>query len=98
MILQKMWNLDRRESRRVNLNKRGLVRVSNIGSFFCHVKDISDRGAMLIFVDPVIFPKNILLFIPEDEFHAECDVVHQNGRRLGLRFLTNRYGAYLRYG
>ena len=90
--------VDRRNSLRRNLNKPGVLRVPDAGSFFCHVKDISQSGAMLLFVDSVILPSSVHFFIPEDQFQAECSVVHQNGRRLGLQFLTSQRRAKTLYG
>ncbi len=95
---QSAIKFDRRNSFRRNLNKPGLVKVESAGSFFCHVKDISQSGAMLLSVEPMIFPRILHFFVPEDQFHAECEVIHQNGRRLGIRFLTNQDDARARYG
>ena len=91
-------SVDRRDGLRRNLNRPGVLRVQDSGSFFCHVKNISHSGAMLLFVNPILFPRIVNLFIPEDQFFAECTVVHQGGRRLGLRFLTNQADARARYG
>ncbi|MFY0611880.1 MAG: PilZ domain-containing protein [Hyphomicrobiaceae bacterium] len=97
-MYQSAINLDRRNHPRKNLNKPGILRVQDAGSFVCHVKDISLSGAMLLLVQPVIFPRIVRFFIPEDQFFAACKVIHQDGRRLGLQFLTNQADAQVRYG
>ena len=88
---------DRRSSPRHKVELAARVQVLGQPWLNCTVRDISPMGALLDFASPTMVPASFRLLIPVDLFDVECEVRHQNGRRVGVTFLSNRQGAVARY-
>ncbi len=85
---------ERRNSRRSKSFLRGLVYVSRKrGGLACLVRDLSDKGARIIFSDNVTLPDVIDLHIPQRERTLRARVQWRRGDEIGLGFIDAERAA-----
>ena len=78
---------ERRGSRRSKSFLRGFVYVSRKrGALACLVRDLSDKGARIIFSDTVTLPENVELYIPQRELTLRARVQWRRSDEIGLAF------------
>ncbi len=79
---------ERRNSRRSKSFLRGLVYVSRKrGALACLVRDLSDKGARIIFSDNVTLPDVLELHIPQREQTLRARVQWRRKDEIGLAFI-----------
>jgi uncharacterized small protein (DUF1192 family) len=79
---------ERRNSRRSKSFLRGLVYVSRKrGALACLIRDLSDKGARIIFSDNVTLPDVVDLHIPQREQTLRARVQWRRGDEIGLGFV-----------
>jgi PilZ domain-containing protein len=79
---------ERRNSRRSKSFLRGFVYVSRKhGALACHVRDLSEKGARIIFSDTVTLPDVLELYIPQREQTLRARVQWRRNDELGLAFI-----------
>ena len=54
----------------------------------CTVVDISESGAKLELTNIDIVPSKLKLFVPDNDFIYECEVVWRDGSYLGVKFVN----------
>jgi PilZ domain len=64
----------------------------------CTVRNISAMGALIEFREPTRLPNTFRLAIPSAMFSADCEVRHQEGRMVGVMFVSNRMEALAAFG
>ena len=84
---------DDRRNRRVETRfptlKRGLIVFHNGNSTFdCAVRNISTRGALLLFGEAVGVPNHFDLAMQPSHYRRPCTVRWRNGTTVGLSFDT----------
>jgi hypothetical protein len=80
---------ERRNSRRSKSFLRGFVYVSRRrGALACLVRDLSDKGARIIFTDHVSLPNVIDLYIPQREQTLRAQVQWRRNDEIGLAFIA----------
>jgi uncharacterized small protein (DUF1192 family) len=78
---------ERRNSRRSKSFLRGFVYVSRKrGALACLVRDLSDKGARIIFSDQVTLPDMLDLYIPQREQTLRAKVSWRKNDEIGLAF------------
>jgi hypothetical protein len=78
---------ERRGSTRQKSFLRGCIYFNNRRSAFdCLIRDISERGARLIFSDTVSVPDVMDLYIPQKEQTLRVQVEWRHGREVGVAF------------
>ena len=78
---------ERRNSRRSKSFLRGFVYVSRRrGALACLVRDLSDKGARIIFSDQVTLPDMVDLYIPQREQTLRAKVSWRKNDEIGLAF------------
>lgn len=78
---------ERRNSRRSKSFLRGFVYVSRKrGALACLVRDLSDKGARIIFSDTVTLPDMVELYIPQREQTLHARVQWRRNDEIGLGF------------
>jgi hypothetical protein len=78
---------ERRNSRRSKSFLRGFVYVSRKrGALSCLVRDLSDKGARIIFSDQVTLPDMVELYIPQREQTLRARVSWRKNDEIGLAF------------
>ena len=78
---------ERRGSRRNKSFLRGFVYVSRKrGALACLVRDLSDKGARIIFSDTVTLPEVVELYIPQREQTLRARVTWRRNDEIGLAF------------
>jgi PilZ domain len=78
---------ERRNSRRSKSFLRGFVYVSRKrGALSCLVRDMSDKGARIIFSDQVTLPDMVELYIPQREQTLRAKVSWRKNDEIGLAF------------
>ena len=78
---------ERRGSRRSKSFLRGFVYVSRKrGALACLIRDLSDKGARIIFSDTVTLPDVVDLYIPQREQTLRARVQWRRNDELGLAF------------
>jgi len=78
---------ERRNSRRSKSFLRGFVYVSRKrGALACLVRDLSDKGARIIFSDTVTLPNEVDLYIPQREQTLRARVSWRKSDEIGLAF------------
>lgn len=78
---------ERRGSRRSKSFLRGFVYVSRKrGALACLVRDLSDKGARIIFSDTVTLPEHVDLYIPQRELTLRARVQWRRSDEIGLAF------------
>src|SRR5580692_7126762 len=79
---------ERRNSRRSKSFLRGFVYVSRKrGALACLVRDLSDKGARIIFSDQVTLPDMVDLYIPQREQTLRAKVSWRKNDEIGLAFI-----------
>ncbi len=80
---------ERRNSRRSKSLLRGSVYVSRKrGALACLVRDLSDKGARIIFSDNVTLPDVVELHIPQRDQTLRARVQWRRGDEIGLAFIA----------
>jgi PilZ domain len=78
---------ERRQSTRQKSFLRGCVYFNNRrNSFDCLIRDISDKGARIIFSETVSVPDMVDLYIPQKEQTVRAHVQWRHGDEIGLAF------------
>jgi len=78
---------ERRGSRRSKSFLRGFVYVSRKrGALACLVRDLSEKGARIIFSDTVTLPDVVELYIPQREQTLRARVQWRRNDEIGLAF------------
>src|SRR5271163_4610505 len=78
---------ERRNSRRSKSFLRGFVYVSKRrGALACLVRDLSEKGARIIFSDQVTLPDVVDLYIPQREQTLRARVQWRKNDEIGLGF------------
>jgi hypothetical protein len=79
---------ERRNSRRSKSFLRGFVYVSRKrGALSCLIRDLSDKGARIIFSDTVTLPEMVDLYIPQREQTLRARVQWRRSDEIGLAFV-----------
>jgi hypothetical protein len=79
---------ERRISRRSKSFLRGFVYVSKRrGALACLIRDLSDKGARIIFSDTVTLPDVVDLYIPQREQTLRARVQWRRDDEIGLGFM-----------
>jgi len=79
---------ERRGSRRSKSFLRGFVYVSRKrGALACLIRDLSDKGARIIFSDTVTLPEIFDLYIPQRELTLRARVQWRRNDEIGLAFV-----------
>ncbi len=79
---------ERRSSRRAKSFLRGLVYVSRKqGGLACLIRDLSEKGARIVFSDTVTLPDMFDLYIPQRDQTLRVKVRWRHGDELGLAFV-----------
>jgi PilZ domain len=80
---------ERRGSRRTKSFLRGFVYVSRKhGALSCLIRDLSDKGARIIFSDTVTLPDAFDLYIPQRDQTLRAKVRWRHGDEVGLAFVV----------
>jgi hypothetical protein len=78
---------ERRESRRSKSFLRGFVYVSRKrGALACLIRDLSEKGARIVFSDTVTLPDVVELYIPQRELTLRARVQWRRNDEIGLGF------------
>ena len=78
---------ERRRSRRTKSFLRGFVYVSRKrGALACLIRDLSEKGARIIFSDTVTLPEVVELYIPQREQTLRARVEWRKNDEIGLAF------------
>jgi hypothetical protein len=78
---------ERRSSRRTKSFLRGFVYVSREqGALSCLIRDLSDKGARIIFSDSVTLPHMFDLYIPQRDQTLRAKVRWRHKDEIGLAF------------
>ncbi|HEX3938484.1 MAG TPA: PilZ domain-containing protein [Xanthobacteraceae bacterium] len=79
---------ERRGLRRSKSFLRGFVYVSRKrGALACLIRDLSDKGARIIFSDTVTLPEMVDLYIPQREQTLRARVQWRRSDEIGLAFV-----------
>ena len=79
--------VERRNSRRSKSFLRGFVYVSRKrGALSCLIRDLSDKGARIIFSDTVTLPDVVELYIPQRDQTFRARVQWRRNDEIGLAF------------
>jgi hypothetical protein len=79
---------ERRNSRRTKSFLRGFVYVSRKrGALACLIRDLSEKGARIIFSDTVTLPDVVDLYIPQREQTLRARVQWRQNDEIGLGFM-----------
>ena len=85
---------ERRGSRRSKSFLRGFVYVSRKrGALACLVRDLSEKGARIIFSDTVTLPDVVELYIPQREQTLRARVQWRRNDEIGLAFTATERAA-----
>jgi uncharacterized small protein (DUF1192 family) len=80
---------ERRSSRRTKSFLRGFVYVSRQqGALSCLIRDLSDKGARIIFSDTVTLPNMFDLYIPQRDQTLRAKVRWRHKDEIGLAFAS----------
>jgi uncharacterized small protein (DUF1192 family) len=79
---------ERRNARRSKSFLQGFVYVSRKrGALSCLIRDLSDKGARIIFSDTVTLPDMVELYIPQREQTLRAKVQWRRNDEIGLAFI-----------
>ncbi|HYA04304.1 MAG TPA: PilZ domain-containing protein [Xanthobacteraceae bacterium] len=85
---------ERRGSRRSKSFLRGFVYVSRKrGALACLVRDLSEKGARIIFSDTVTLPDIVELYIPQREQTLRARVHWRRNDEIGLAFIAEEHAG-----
>jgi hypothetical protein len=80
---------ERRTSRRTKSFLRGFVYVSRKrGALSCLIRDLSDKGARIIFSDTVTLPDVFDLYIPQRDHNIRARVQWRRNDEIGIAFIA----------
>jgi hypothetical protein len=80
---------ERRNARRAKSFLQGFVYVSRKrGALSCLIRDLSDKGARIIFSDTVTLPDMVELYIPQREHTLRARVQWRRNDEIGLAFVA----------
>jgi uncharacterized small protein (DUF1192 family) len=80
---------ERRNARRAKSFLQGFVYVSRKrGALACLIRDLSDKGARIIFSDTVTLPDMVELYIPQREQTLRARVQWRRNDEIGLAFIA----------
>jgi hypothetical protein len=80
---------ERRNARRSKSFLQGFVYVSRKrGALSCLIRDLSDKGARIIFSDTVTLPDMVELYIPQREQTLRAKVQWRRNDEIGLAFIA----------
>ena len=80
---------ERRISRRSKSFLQGFVYVSRKrGALACLVRDLSDKGARIIFSDTITLPDQLELYIPQRDQTLRARVTWRRNDEIGLAFFA----------
>jgi uncharacterized small protein (DUF1192 family) len=80
---------ERRIARRSKSFLQGFVYVSRKrGALACLIRDLSDKGARIIFSDTVTLPDMVELYIPQREQTLRAKVQWRRNDEIGLAFIA----------
>ena len=83
-----------RGSRRSKSFLRGFVYVSRQrGALACLIRDLSDKGARIVFSDTVTLPEAVELYIPQREQTLRARVQWRRNDEIGLAFVKAERAA-----
>ena len=86
--------VERRNSRRSKSFLRGFVYVSRKrGALACLIRDLSDKGARIIFSDTVTLPDVVELYIPQRDRTFRARVQWRRNDEIGLAFTATERAA-----
>lgn len=91
-------SIDRRGTIRKDVSIPAKVGFRDLPPIACTVKNVSAMGAMIEFVGDVVLPETFRIIIESKMFWADCEVRHQNGRTIGVMFISNRAEALAAFG
>src|ERR1700744_3537691 len=78
---------ERRNARRSKSFLRGFVYVSRKrGALACLIRDLSSKGARIIFSDTVTLPEHVDLYIPQRDQTLRARVQWRRNDEIGLAF------------
>ena len=84
---------ERRTATRLEIQASGMIKTMDGSKFTCTIKNISSRGALLLFQRPTIVPRFFRLSIPSYGFEAVCEKRHATTDDIGVLFTSNRRRA-----
>jgi hypothetical protein len=80
---------ERRNNRRSKSFLQGFVYVSRKrGALACLVRDLSEKGARIIFSDTITLPDTLELYIPQRDQTLRARVTWRKNDEIGLAFFT----------
>ena len=80
---------ERRISRRSKSFLQGFVYVSRKrGALACLIRDLSDKGARIIFSDTITLPDLLEIYIPQRELTLRARVTWRKNDEIGLAFIA----------
>lgn len=80
---------ERRNARRSKSFLQGFVYVSRKrGALACLIRDLSDKGARIIFSDTVTLPDTVEIYIPQREQTLRARVTWRKNDEIGLAFIA----------
>lgn len=85
---------ERRNSRRSKAFLQGFVYVSRKrGALACLVRDLTDKGARIVFSDTITLPDMLELYIPHHEQTLRARVTWRKNDEIGLAFVVEERPA-----
>jgi uncharacterized small protein (DUF1192 family) len=82
---------ERRNSRRTKSFLRGFVYVSRKrGALSCLIRDMSEKGARIIFSDTVTLPDVFDLYIPQRDHNIRARVQWRRNDEIGVAFVASK--------
>jgi hypothetical protein len=80
---------ERRNSRRSKSFLQGFVYVSRKrGALACLIRDLTDKGARIVFSDTITLPDTLELYIPHHETTLRARVTWRKNDEIGLAFIA----------
>jgi hypothetical protein len=81
---------ERRISRRSKSFLQGFVYVSRKrGALACLIRDLTDKGARIVFSDTITLPDTLELYIPQREQTLRARVTWRKNDEIGLAFMVD---------
>jgi hypothetical protein len=85
---------ERRNSRRSKSFLQGFVYVSRKrGALACLIRDLTDKGARIVFSDTITLPDMLELYIPHHEQTLHARVTWRKNDEIGLAFIAEERPA-----
>ncbi len=86
-MLKKTDHAEKRQFGRRDTNMRGWVRVAGRPPISCVVRDLSQGGALLEFMEDTWLPFGFRLTTECKQVDRYCEPRHKNGTRIGVQFV-----------